>query len=622
MGINYKFLKKRPEYYVKRLKIKQLVEVLTKADHYYYNTGRLILDDDTYDYVKDELRERNPKHPKLKDVGSLVKHVKNKVKLPYYMGSIDKLEGSAIDRWTVKYKNSYMISDKLDGISLELVGHKDYWKLYTRGNGKIGQDITYLSPFLKLPKPINGIAVRAEMIMAEGKFKRFFKKVAENPRSFVSGLVNRKTVNVKGTKKIDVIAYGIMGKSLSPESRMKKLKSIGFVVAPYQIVENLTLLESQLKKRRSASKYELDGLVVEHNAKHRVPTSGNPKHAFKYKITDKSQITSAVVKKVQWNLSKDGYLKPRIFVESVRIGGVTVKHLTGFNAKYITENGIGPKTELKIIRSGDVIPHIHEVVKSTTAQLPNRKYEWTDSGVDIYILDHTKNEDVIVKKNTRFFRSIGVEAFSDKRVILLFNAGYRTIPSIINITITELLEIPGIQDKLANTIKNNIKSALSEIELPLLMDASGVFDRNIGYERLSWVCKRYPNLLKIKPSLLYEKVLLINGFSDITAMSFKRGMPKFRKFMRSMPKINIVMPKALKIVSDKLKGIAVVFSGFRNQALEDEIIKYGGTVKKGVSKNINVLIVKDKSAISGKITKAEELNIEILNVSEFRGKYL
>ena len=622
MKINYKYLKRRPEYYVKKLNIKQLLEILTKADHYYYNTGRLILDDDTYDYVKDELRERNPKHPKLKDVGSLVKHAKNKVKLPHYMGSIDKLEGNAIDRWISKYKDSYIVSDKLDGISLQLVGHKGYWKLYTRGNGKIGQDITYLSPFLRLPKPVSGIAVRAEMIMAENKFKRFFKKVAENPRSFVSGLVNRKTINIKGTKKIDVIAYGILGKSFSPEFRMKKLKSMGFTIAPYEIVEDLTLLESQLKKRRSVSKYELDGLVVEHNAKYRNSSSGNPKHAFKYKITDKSQITSAIVKEVQWNLSKDGYLKPRIFIEPVRISGVTIKHLTGFNAKYIVENRIGPKTELKVIRSGDVIPHIHKVVKSTTAMLPNRKYEWTDSGVDIYILDHAKNEEVIIKKNTRFFRSIGVESFSNKRVALLFNAGYTTIPDIISITIKELTEIPGIQNRLANTIKNNIKSALSEIELPLLMDASGVFDRNLGYERLSWVCKKYPNLLRIKPSLLYEKVLLIKGFSDVTANSFKKGMPKFRRFMRSMPKINITMPKTLEIVSDKLKGIAVVFSGFRNQVLEDEIIKYGGKVKKGITKNINVLIVKDKSATSGKITKAEELNIEILNVSEFRGKYL
>ena len=43
----------------------------------------------------------------------------------------------------------------------------------------------------------------------------------------------------------------------------------------------------------------------------------------------------------------------------------------GFNAKYIIDNNIGIGTKLKIVRSGDVIPYILEVVKSTKPLLPD-----------------------------------------------------------------------------------------------------------------------------------------------------------------------------------------------------------------------------------------------------------
>jgi NAD-dependent DNA ligase len=78
-------------------------------------------------------------------------------------------------------------------------------------------------------------------------------------------------------------------------------------------------------------------------------------------------------------------LKPRVEVEPVDIGGVTIRFTTGFHAKYISDNRIGPGTCLEIIRSGDVIPYINQIFSSPkdVVDMPSVPYHWNESGVDI-----------------------------------------------------------------------------------------------------------------------------------------------------------------------------------------------------------------------------------------------
>ena len=120
--------------------------------------------------------ERRRKHPKSKiisDVGAAI-NKKGKVKLPYEMWSMDKIKPTtdALDKWLAKYKepSDYMISAKLDGVSGMYSTEGDESKLYTRGNGKCGQDVSQLIPYLNLPKQKN-VVVRGEFIISKKVFK-------------------------------------------------------------------------------------------------------------------------------------------------------------------------------------------------------------------------------------------------------------------------------------------------------------------------------------------------------------------------------------------------------------------------------------------------------------------
>ena len=111
------------------------------------------------------------------------------------------------------------------------------------------------------------------------------------------------------------------------------------------------------------------------------------------------QVVEAKVVDVIWNASKSGYLKPRVRIEPVNIGGVKIEYATGFNGNFIEENKIGVGAIIQIVRSGDVIPHIKSVTTpAEKTKMPDVPYTWTDTHVDIILTN--KDDDVnVLEKN-------------------------------------------------------------------------------------------------------------------------------------------------------------------------------------------------------------------------------
>ena len=127
-------------------------------------------------------------------------------------------------------------------------------------------------------------------------------------------------------------------------------------------------------------------------------------------ITDE-QIANVKVIQVIWKPTKDGYLKPKIEIEPTNLVGVTITYATAFNARYIVDNNIGPGAEIKIIRSGDVIPYILEVIKGAKKgpQMPEFPYKWNDSNVDLILKDENNNNGkqiVVIEKLKRLIISV------------------------------------------------------------------------------------------------------------------------------------------------------------------------------------------------------------------------
>ena len=178
----------------------------------------------------------------------------------------------------------------------------------------------------------------------------------------------------------------------------------------------MTCYQKLLVEWREKYEYETDGVIVMDDKIYK-RSANNPDHGFAFKMVLSDQTAEAKVLDVIWTPSKDGYLKPRIQIEPIQLGGVKIEYATAFNAAFVEDNKLGIGSVILLVRSGDVIPHIMKVIKSSsTAKMPDVPYNWNNTHVDI-MLENAEDDDTVKLKNiTGFFRGIGVEGLSSGNI--------------------------------------------------------------------------------------------------------------------------------------------------------------------------------------------------------------
>ena len=433
---------------------------------------------------------------------------------------------------------SYVISAKLDGVSGLYVLNDSGATLYTRGNGKVGQNISHLIPYLSLPTDLGGketIVIRGEFLISKENFATHFAG-SSNPRNSVSGLVNSLTIDVEKIKSLEFLAYECIVPELTPLDQMEYLKGSSTTdCVMYEESTTLTneYLSALLLQWRSSYAYEIDGIIVAHN-KIYPRTSGNPDHAFAFKMVFSDQIVEAKVVDVLWSPSKDGYLKPRIRIEPVSLGGATIEYATAFNALFVKTNSLGIGSIVELIRSGDVIPHILSVVEpAPEPKMPEYDYVWNDTQVDIILTDGDKNEEVQFKRILSFFSALTVGGLKQGNVMKLMEAGYNTIPKIVKMEKTDFLSVPGVKEVTAEKLTTNIKTRLEAASLPLLMKASNVFGRGLGEKKMIPILEAIPDIFETKEShdVLLKQLLKVDGLGDKTAKLFLANIAEFKEFL-------------------------------------------------------------------------------------------
>jgi NAD-dependent DNA ligase len=436
---------------------------------------------------------------------------------------------------------------------------------------------------------------------------------------------------------------------------------MGFQVPYYVELESLTIeyLSSLFKKLKEQEEYDIDGLVI--SSTREIPVSErlireNPKHMVAFKEYGETAV--AVVESVEWEVSKNRLIKPKVKINPVTINNFTISSLTAFNAGWVRDNKVGRGTELIITHN--TIPHILSVVQGTEPSFPadEETWEWNETKVDIILKE--ENDDVRIAKIYEFFKQLEVKYLGEVTIKKLYNAGYDTVHKVIAMQKDEFLnrKVPGLGEGVFDRMRTSIDKAFEEITLPKLMSASCVFGIGFGTKKLDLVVVRYPNILNMDPTV--EDIAAIKGFADKTAERFVEGLPKFRVFLEELRKVkdinfekrivkkndervesqeliqekldeNVekVEKKMLKLKvdtpkssSESISGKTVVFTGFRDKNLENNIINSGGKVTTSVSKKTSMVVVGGKKGTgSSKETKAIELGIPVYTLEEFKKLY-
>lgn len=605
---------------------KDLSQLLREANRAYYNEEPFFTDNQ-YDIVKDFIESKYPSNPVLHEIGAPVE--RNKVTLPYPMGSMDKIkpDTNALANWVAKYKGPYVLSCKLDGVSGLYTTEGNVPKLYTRGDGKVGQDVSHLIPYLRLPKT-KGIVIRGEFIIPKALFDAKYKDKFANPRNMVAGIVNHKTIN-EAIKDLHFVAYEVMKPIKKPSEQMALLLTLDVETVLYKVEPTISneLLSKTLLDWRYNYAYEIDGVIVANDAIYeRKP--GNPEHAFAFKMVLSDQVAEAKVVDVIWAASKDGYLKPRVQIEPINLGGVQITYATGFNGAFINDNKIGIGATIELIRSGDVIPYIRKVVvPAEEPKMPSVPFKWNDTHVDIMLEDLGSDETVREKNITGFFRGIGVEGLSTGNIKRIMEAGYDSVPKILNMTIADFLQVDGFKEKTATKLHDGIKDKVEAATLTTIMSASNMFGRGFSEKKIDLIMESYPEVLLSKEtnSQKVAKIAGIKGMAVKTSEAFVERIQDFINFIKEAGLVKklgegIVEKKSLD-QSHPLFGKSIVMTGFRDTSLQEALKNIGAKIGSSVSSKTFVVLVKDKEEDTGKANEARKLGVPLMTPQEFTSKY-
>lgn len=615
-----------------------LASMIQAANNAFHCIGTPVMTDAEYDILHQYVETRFPKNQALQEVGAPIE--KNKATLPYEMASMDKIkpDTQALATWKAKYTGPYVISCKLDGVSGLYTTEGGIPKLYTRGDGKVGQDVTYLIPHLRLPKPEAGVtfAIRGEFIIKRSVFDQKYKAQYANSRNLVAGVINAKTLDDR-VRDVDFVAYEVISPiNLTPSEQMDFLDRQNIITVKHELVPTTDLtndrLSALLQDWRTNHTYEIDGIIVSDDRVY-PRASGNPDHSFAFKMVLSDQIAETHVVDVEWVASKDGYLKPTVHVEPVTVGGVTIRKATGFNADFIEKNKIGIGAIVQLIRSGDVIPYIKSVTAPATApKMPTVPYVWNATHVDILLENMGEDMGVRTKQITAFFQALEIVGLGEGNVKKMVGAHYNTVPKVIHMSEQDLLQIEGFQAKTAHKLYTGIRTQLQQASLPLIMAASNQLGRGFGKRTAESIIEHYPNVFDPLERNA-TKLAQIEGIGKKTAEEFVAHIHQFLQFLQECGlEYKLQRPGQVQAQGQAVTSInvytnhplynkSIVMTGFRNKDLEAKLKAVGAKSGASVNKSTFALLVKDKEAKSGKVEDANKYNVPIYTAEEFVAKY-
>ena len=296
----------------------------------------------------------------------------------------------------------YVCEPKFDGISIELV-YEDgsLVRAATRGDGAEGDDVTAQARRIRaVPQRLRGdapelLAVRGEVFMPKDGFREHNRDRVEdgkdpfaNPRNATAGTIRQLDPSVVADRPLDCFVYDIMAyepgdaaaetadadaatdRPATQWAERDAIESWGFHVD--DLADRVDDIEGAIEYRdsllddRESLNYEIDGVVIKVDDTAAADALGNTaretRSAFAYKFPARTEVTTITDIVVQ--VGRTGRLTPVALLEPVQVGGVTVSRATLHNPGEIESLGVNIEDRLRVLRAGDVIPYIEEVVEA------------------------------------------------------------------------------------------------------------------------------------------------------------------------------------------------------------------------------------------------------------------
>jgi len=589
-----------------------------------YRAGSPVISDEDYDFIYlKSLKDRTPGHPLLQSVEPENEGFsEEKLLLPKPMLSIDKAYSfPEILKWIERihkacedlqydYRNIiFKATPKLDGFA----GYDDGEKLYTRGDGKKGSDISRVfERGLKVFDNSKRGQGPGEIVVKKSYFDQHLASFFEFPRNFQASLIKEKELDehAKNTIKKDGAFFVPFNQLPNWQGSVEELKAN---------FENI--VQNSLK----SVDFDVDGVVFEVTNDEIKTHMGSNRKFHRWQIAFKENKDKAHVRvlSITPQVGRTGKITPVLELEPTQLSGANIVRATGHHYGLVRNQKLGQGSIIELTRSGLVIPKINKVLKaSDNVVIPNNcpscGYELIWDSDFLICQNHKLCRSQNIGRIEHFFKVLANnDGFGIATIEKLFDKGVDQISKIYQLTFEELISF-GFGDKTSeNLLKQLERSKTEEIEDWRFLAAFGV--HRLGQGNCENLLRSYP--LEEVFNLDEESIIAIDGFAEQTASDIVQGLDSIKEEFGYLYSLGFNLEKT-KLNSESnnsnslLMNKKIVFTG-KMSTSRDEMKKHaksiGIKVLSSVNQSTDYLVIgenvgpkKLQFAIDNKITILEE----------------
>ncbi|MBW1895206.1 MAG: DNA ligase [Deltaproteobacteria bacterium] len=598
-----------------------LVEKLKRYNEA-YRGGSPLISDFEYDRLVEELRNLSPNHPFLQSIEPEKFDSKKEVRHPVPMLSTEKAYSKAqLQRFVNRVKKeadeigvkniSYRVTPKLDGVA----ARDDGDVFVSRGNGEVGYEISsaFEKGVISLEARGRGLG---EIVISKSYFEKHLANNFEHPRNMVVGIITSDTLNDFAKRALQDRVVRFFPYNLLPfwEGDANDL------------LENIENIKADLLTNTD---YPVDGVVVEvtHDAVKDYMAATT--HHYRWQIAYKTKGETAVtlVEDVTWQVGRAGTVTPVLEIRPVSLSGATIRRVTAHNAGLIQKKHIGRGAEIEVIRSGEVIPKLEKVIKTSDQfELPKK---CPSCGTDL-IWDNDflrcSNPSCIAQIEQRishWFKTLGnADWFGIKTIQKLVGKGYNSLEKIYPMTEEEFAKI-GFGPLQSKNLMDAINiSKTKPVEDWRFLAALGIPNLGKGDSRKLLSYFGIEDLFSVDA----EDIEKIHGFGEVTGKSIEKGIVNIKDTIRYLLSLDFKLLKTPLVGEQEspesaIKDRRIVFTGKMllgsRGEMEAHARRLGAKVQTAVSRVTDFLVCGENVGAT-KIKKAETFDVRIITESEYR----
>lgn len=652
-------------------RMNDLIKEINYHNEKYYNQDQPEISDYDYDTLMRELISIEEEHPELKKVDSpsnrvggapldKFNQIVHKTPMLSLANVFSEEEIRSFDKRVRDLAGKdleYVVEFKIDGLSVGLTYQDGELKNgSTRGDGVVGEDITKnLMTVKTIPLKIDEkreLIVRGEVYISKEDFEKVNEQQDDlglqlfaNPRNLAAGSLRQLDSKLTAKRPLDIFVFNLENIddfSIKTHSgSIEFLKEQGFkVIENYKVCKSIDEVIEHINywsENRDKLRFEIDGMVIKVNDIEAREAMGNtaksPRWATSYKFPAEKKTTKILDIVVE--VGRTGTITPSAILQPVRLAGTTVSRATLHNEDYIKEKDIKINDTVLVQKSGDVIPKVLEVIekdrtgeeidfimpdKCPACLEPTVRLEGEAAVKCINMSCPAQIRRGIIHYVSR--DAMNIDGLGESIVTLLLNQGLiKDISDLYYLKKEDIVNLERMGDKSANNLLNSIEASKKN-DLWRLVNGLGI--RFIGTKAAKILSDNYKNL----DELIDAKVDDLNNLEEFGNIMSSSVVEFFNedKNIEVIDKLKKagVNTESLKDDFDDITKIfdkmKIVLTGTlptlkRNDA-KDFIEKRGGKVTSSVSKSTTFVLAGEEAG--SKLTKAEELNVKIVDENYFK----